>query len=807
MIGAKVGHLVVMSKLGEGGMGAVYAAEHELLRKRYAIKLLLPQWTQSEMLVQRFINEALAVAAIQHRNIIGVHDCGQLPDGTWYIVMDYLEGATLARFGGSHGGPMSPHLALQILAPIANGLETAHRAGIVHRDLKPENIFLIHQEQNPHHPILIDWGIAKLGERDGGAITRTGMMAGTPAYMAPEQMRDLKLVDARSDIYALGVIAYQMVTGGYLPYQEEPTLDEFNQLSAAEIYHRQMSRPPIDPRDRVAGISERWASAIRAAIDPDPARRHPSPRAFVLKLAEATEGDAFTASGTDIVRAYANELLEIGNLLETVRGPKPAVSTPAPARSRYQLGDRLGAGGMAEVFRATILGAEGFARPVAVKRVLPGFSSPQFASMFVQEAHLASLLSHPNIVTVLDFDRDPDDRLFLVMEYVEGRDLANLAESGLLPFSAVNFIISEVLRGLGYAHELPTAGPVRGLVHRDVSPHNVLLSWEGAVKVSDFGIAKAREASAATASTLIKGKVAYMSPEQANGEPLDGRSDLFAVGVMLWGLLTGRALFGEGTPRETLAKVMFGPIPRPGSVRPEVPADLEAVAMRLLERDKSARYANAELAVDDLAACADAPRNGRRELARLLAARFPEAFAARASHPQHGDSAPPANACPPAPDRVTVRDRRAAARELVPQPGTTATAWPGSETTLRNAASESVGHSRHRVRWRWLAASSLVLVGAAAGTLALAIAARDSGHPPAPSAVAPSYPPAPATPPPAPPVDAAVVTAVPDAGAETVSAPKPPSLIPQQPPPKPNGSRGPKPSLGDDSDDILRTRN
>src|SRR5262249_35488386 len=163
-------------------------------------------------------------------------------------------------------------------------------------------------------------------------------------------------------------------------------------------------------------------------------------------------------------------------------------------------GDRVGAGGMAEVFRGTMMGAEGISLPVAVKCVLPGLSTPQFVSMFIQEAQLAALLKHPNIVTILDFDRDPDGRLFLVMEYVEGRDLATLVDTGLLPFSTVNFVLSEILCGLGYAHELPTAGPVRGLVHRDVSPHNVLLSWEGAVKVSDFGIAKAREASAATAS-------------------------------------------------------------------------------------------------------------------------------------------------------------------------------------------------------------------------------------------------------------------------------------------------------------------
>jgi serine/threonine protein kinase len=511
MIGTKIGKLTVKSKLGEGGCGAVYEAIHELLCKRYAVKLLLQQWTQSTLLVQRFINEARAAAAIQHRNIIQVHDCGQLPDGTWYIVMDHHEGGTLARFGGSRGGPISPHLTLQILAPVAAGLEAAHRADIVHRDLKPDNILLTKHEQNPHSPIIIDWGIAKLGERDGGTVTRTGQFAGTPAYMAPEQMRDLKLVDTRSDVYALGVIAYQMLTGGYLPYQEEPTLDEFNQISAAEIFHRQMSRPPIDPRERFAGISERCASAIRAAIDPDPARRHRSPRAFVLKLAEATEGNGFIPSGTEIVRAYAPELLEIGNLLETVRGPKPAVNMPSRSRSRYQRGERLGAGGMAEVFRATMIGAEGVARPVAMKCVLPGLATPQFLSMFVQEAQLVSMLSHKNIVPLLDFDRDPDGRLFLVMEYVEGRDLACLAETGLLPFSTVNYIISEILCGLGYAHDLPMAGPVRGLVHRDVSPSNVLLSWEGAVKVSDFGIAKAREASAAAASTLIKGKVAYIA--------------------------------------------------------------------------------------------------------------------------------------------------------------------------------------------------------------------------------------------------------------------------------------------------------
>ena len=212
----------------------------------------------------------------------------------------------------------------------------------------------------------------------------------------------------------------------------------------------------------------------------------------------------------------------------------------AGGSGKYRLDARLGGGGMAEVFLGSTVGAEGFSRKVAIKRVLGGFSDNRaFADMFVSEAQISSRLVHPNIVSVLDFDRDAEKRLFLVMELVEGKDLDALISTGVLPFPVVVFVISEVLRGLGYAHDLPVGSDVRGVVHRDVSPHNVLLSWEGAVKVSDFGIAKARAASEATASEFIKGKPAYMSPEQANGQRLDGRSDLFAVGVMLWEMLVG----------------------------------------------------------------------------------------------------------------------------------------------------------------------------------------------------------------------------------------------------------------------------
>lgn len=717
MIGERVGHFRIIQKLGEGGMGAVYVGEHEVMRKKVAIKVLLPQWTQNAMIVQRFTNEAIAMGSLEHPNIVSVTDCGQLADGSWYIVMEYLDGVTLGKFSSTHGA-LSPHQAIHVLAQAAAGLEAAHKRGIVHRDLKPENIFLVNKKNNPQFVKILDWGISKLGEQEAGSVTRTGMMAGTPMYMAPEQMRDLRTVDRRTDVYALGIIAYQLLTGGWLPFQKKEKPEEFASLSLVGVHEVITREPPIDPRHHVPHLDARIVNALLAALHPDPARRPQTSKAFVLLLAAAVGTDGYNKSGTDIIKDVAPELLEIGNLEETVRAVKVADAKKPP--SRYRLGDQLGAGGMAEVFRATQVGAEGFSRVVAVKRVLPGFSSvPQFASMFVQEAKLASHLDHPNIVSVLDFDRDEEGRLFLAMEYIEGRDLAAVAASGRLPFFAIIFIISEALRGLGYAHNIPTANGPLGLVHRDVSPQNVLISWEGAVKVSDFGIAKARDASQATASTMIKGKPQYMSPEQANGEALDGRSDLFAIGIMMWELLTGRRLF-EGSTHETLARIVLGNVSPPSSVSPDVPHDLESVTMRLLARDRNQRYANANAVIEDLYRCSYAPRDGRSELARLLAERFPDAIAARMCRPQlagasvHGSQS-----------RVTAQEQPGTRRDPAPQP-TPVGQWP-SNTTLGSAASQAIAPARSsKSRAPMIVAAMLGIGSAVAGGVYVATRKTDA---------------------------------------------------------------------------------
>jgi serine/threonine protein kinase len=262
---------------------------------------------------------------------------------------------------------------------------------------------------------------------------------------------------------------------------------------------------------------------------------------------------------------------------------------------KYRLDTRLGGGGMAEVFIASQHGAEGFSRRVAIKRVLPGFSdNPAFAQMFVEEARISSRLVHPNIVSVLDFDRDLERRLFLVMELVEGKDLDTLVQTGTLPIPVVIYAIAEVLRGLGHAHDLPVGTDIRGVVHRDVSPHNVLLGINGVAKLSDFGLARARDRAASlTAPGTVKGKLSYLAPEVAFGKPNTVQSDLFGVGNILYETLVNERLFDGKSDVEIFKKIRACAIPPIHDRRGDVPTALGVVLETALAADPGQRYASA----------------------------------------------------------------------------------------------------------------------------------------------------------------------------------------------------------------------
>lgn len=295
--------------------------------------------------------------------------------------------------------------------------------------------------------------------------------------------------------------------------------------------------------------------------------------------------------------------------------------------SRYAIVKKIADGGMAEIFLAVQSGAEGFERKVIVKRILPASSAdPQFRNMLVDEAHIAMTLAHSNIVQVLDLG-EADGRYFLVMELVDGWDLATLLERARtaslpLPVPMALYVTAEVCRALAYAHTKSRNGKALGIVHRDISPQNILVSEHGEVKLTDFGIAKAMGKRERTQTGIIKGKLDFMSPEQATGTSLDARSDLFSLGSVLYLITTGVRPFEAASDLASLLRVQGAGFKPPSEVRPDLPASVTAIIERAMKRVPSERYPNAEammLALEEVLR-AEHGSAGQSELKRWLTA-------------------------------------------------------------------------------------------------------------------------------------------------------------------------------------------
>ncbi len=271
---------------------------------------------------------------------------------------------------------------------------------------------------------------------------------------------------------------------------------------------------------------------------------------------------------------------------------------------RYELLEKLGEGGMGAVWLGRLSGEGGFQKLCIIKTVLPAIAKDQqFVSRFLHEGRVLTQLQHSNIAQVFDMGRE-GDTLYLALEYVPGVDLSNLSQhlrnqQQTFPLPVAVYLIQQVAEGLGFAHrKAANDGSPLAIVHRDVSPQNVMISFEGEVKVIDFGIAKSEGRSHATANASVMGKLGYMAPEQARGEPVDARADQYACGVLLWELLTSASFVPRGTMTEMVV-AMANPAIRPLSpLRPEVPASLEAVVLKALAPMREARYET----TDDLAA-------------------------------------------------------------------------------------------------------------------------------------------------------------------------------------------------------------
>jgi len=360
---------------------------------------------------------------------------------------------------------------------------------------------------------------------------------------------------------------------------------------------------------------------------------------------------------------------------------------------KYTLVRQLATGGMAELFVAVQKGAFGFEKLVVVKRILPALTGDRtLIEMLLHEGRVAATLSHPNIVQIFDIGV-VDGSHFIAMEHVHGEDLRSIvrqmkAQNVLeFPIEHALSVVLGVCAGLAYAHEKRGLdGRPLNIVHRDVSPQNVIIAYAGEVKVVDFGIAQSDAMSQdETQSGRLKGKVPYMSPEQARGEAIDRRSDVFAAGVMLFELTTGRRLFKGTTEYETIELICDRPYPRPSEVRDDYPPELEAIVMRALAKDRTERWQTAremQSALEEFARRERVPVS-TIALSTFMQSLFAEKLASEEAQPAQGG--PPADAVGP------LEHDTAARAEKVSSIGPTATARPVTEVGVMSRGTLILG--------------------------------------------------------------------------------------------------------------------
>ena len=540
----RLGRYELLDRLGKGGMGVVYRARDTKLDRPVAVKLLLGDFEGDDEARERFLREARAAGELNHRNIIQIYYFGE-DGGRAFIVMELLEGTDLNELLKAHPD-LTLERKLQIMTGVCEGLVFSHSRSIIHRDLKPANLFIT----TNHQVKVLDFGLARIAASN---LTRTGLVFGTPDYMAPEQVRG-KVVDARSDIFSLGAVFYQMLSG------RKP----FAAKGLPDVMRKVLAEDPVPLTHTEAPPS--LARIVTRALQENPVHRY----------------------------QQVTELLADLGGVDPAEEADTAARTSAPRQiDRYQILERVGQGGMGVVYRARDPVLD---RDVAIKSLLVDFGVDQDArARFQQEARAAARLQHPNIVTIYEFG-EQEDSPYLIMEFLGGDDLEGLLHREP-PLDLVQRldIVAQLCDGLAFAH-------AQRVVHRDIKPGNVRVLEDGSVKLLDFGIATVQRTDATSGG--VAGSAAYASPEQLSMEPVDGRSDLFSVGVLAYELLTGRLPFTGDSPPAVVYQVLHAEPPPLRSIAPQLPAALEEVITRALQKTPEKRWGSAQELGDALRAVA-----------------------------------------------------------------------------------------------------------------------------------------------------------------------------------------------------------
>jgi serine/threonine protein kinase len=526
----------IYDEIGQGSVATVYLAK-DLKRDRVvALKIIRPELAEESQFVRRFQREAKLLSKLDSPHIIRVLDYGSY-EGVDFIALEYMEGRTLSAILEEEGA-LEMEWALSLARQVAQGLAHADEAGVVHRDIRPANIMVASSGLVK----IMDLGIAR--GADLSRLTATGVL-GSPYYLSPEQAEG-KEVDIRSDIYSLGITLFEMLTG-QRPYEADNAVD-------IVLNHLQESVPSL--REFNEEIPGEVDELVKRCLAKTPEERFQAPG----ELIEAIDG---ALRGSQGKTPPGMEAALVGQTL-----------------GQYRLVERIGRGGMATVYKAYQPSLD---RYVAVK-VLPTYLAhdPDFATRFRREARAIAKLNHPRILPVHDFGQE-GELSYIVMRYVEGGTLKKILGQPLA-LDRVMDIIVQVGDALDYAHQ-------QGIIHRDVKPANVLLDRGKWALLSDFGLAKMAAASVQlTKSGVGLGTPAYMSPEQAQGKPVDAQSDIYSLGIMLFEMLTGQVPFEADTPLAVLIKHLTAPLPLPRQVNPDIPEPVERVILKAVAKVPEDRF-------------------------------------------------------------------------------------------------------------------------------------------------------------------------------------------------------------------------
>ncbi len=544
LVGKAIGGCRIVKKLGEGGMGAVFLAEHMRLKRQSVIKVVPAHLSSNKQLIARFQREAQAAAVIQHPNVVNVFNVGE-ENGVHYIEMEFVDGSALdSKLKGNK--TLDQGEAVRIIKDSCKGLAEAHKHGIVHRDIKPDNIMLTRKGQVK----IADFGLARASSEDM-ELTKVGQILGTPAYMSPEQCQG-KPTDSRCDIYSLGATFYAMVTG------KRP----FSGASVMEIMQKHIDEEPISPRELNPDLSVQVAKIILKMMAKKPEDRYQTAEDVVAAI-EQFQREEGTEHLEEVQRALG---------------------------ARYRILKKLGQGGMGAVYSARVEEATDKlpqGTVVAIK-VLNKDVGEEDVTRFRLEAELAQQIDHDNIVKVLDFHIG-DPIHYIVMEYVEGESVRDIIRARkTLPEKDVIRIGREVGKGLVRAHSL-------SIIHRDIKPDNIMISKTGAVKIADFGIAKHMEAqSEVTQAGFLVGTPHYMSPEQCSGKSdykVTGQADIYALGGTLYFMATGQRPFEGDTQHAIVLQHVSKPPTPPREVNAELSEGLNNVILNMMAKKPPRRYA------------------------------------------------------------------------------------------------------------------------------------------------------------------------------------------------------------------------